>query len=186
MTSDQQPTTTSTTHPVLKVLVISGSMGSGKTTVLGEASDLLSAADVHHAAIDLDGLALGRFPVPSHDELQDRNLAALWRNYAAAGVTRLLIAEALDDDAKRQRLRRTIPGAKIVICRLKATIETMQARVRLREPGLLQGQFLARVAELEASLDAHPLEDFIVVNDGRLITDVAQEVLVRAGWLEAR
>ena len=46
----------------LKVLVISGSMGSGKTTVLGEASDLLGAAEIIHAAIDLDSLALGHLP----------------------------------------------------------------------------------------------------------------------------
>jgi hypothetical protein len=42
----------------VKVLVISGSMGSGKTTVLGEASDLLTMANILHAAIDLDYLAI--------------------------------------------------------------------------------------------------------------------------------
>ena len=46
----------------IKVLVISGSMGSGKTTVLAEASDLLAAADIPHAAIDLDALALAHLP----------------------------------------------------------------------------------------------------------------------------
>jgi hypothetical protein len=32
-------------------------MGSGKTTVLGEASDILSAGGVVHAAIDLDAMS---------------------------------------------------------------------------------------------------------------------------------
>lgn len=38
----------------VEVLVISGSMGAGKTTVLGQAQDLLKEAGVEHGAIDLD------------------------------------------------------------------------------------------------------------------------------------
>ena len=44
------------------LLVISGSMGTGKTTVLSEASDVLSEAGIAHAAIDLDWLASSRLP----------------------------------------------------------------------------------------------------------------------------
>ena len=81
------------------VLVISGSMGSGKTTVMAEASDLLAAARVFHAAIDLDALATGHFPTTPPFDLQERNLASLWQNYASAGIRKLLIAEALDASA---------------------------------------------------------------------------------------
>ncbi len=166
----------------LKVLVLSGSMGSGKTTVLGEASDLLGAAEILHAAIDLDTLASGHLPAAASDDLLIRNLAAVCNNYAAAGITRLLLSEVLDTAAKREQLRQTIPGAEIVVCRLRATLDTMQQRIRLREPGMLQEQFVARIAELEASLDAGRVEDFSVQNDGQSITMVAREVLVRAGW----
>jgi len=41
-------------HNAVSVIVISGSMGSGKTTVLGEASDILAAHSLVHAAIDMD------------------------------------------------------------------------------------------------------------------------------------
>ena len=167
----------------VKVLVISGSMGSGKTTVLGEASDLLTAADVHHAAIDLDCLALGHFPPRTSADLAARNLAAVWNNYAAAGVDCLLLSEAVDTAAKRQTLERVIPGSQLVVCRLRAGIDTMQPRVRMREPGIRQEEFVARVAQLEASLDAAGVEDFSVSNDGRSVTDVARELLARAGWL---
>ena len=51
----------------MRVIVITGSMGSGKTTVLGEASDLLTARGVVHAAIDGDALANGHLPVSSPD-----------------------------------------------------------------------------------------------------------------------
>jgi gluconate kinase len=168
---------------MVHVIVISGSMGSGKTTVLAEASDVLTASGVVHAAIDLDVLGLGHLPAaPSHD-LMIRNLAAVWNNYAAAGVTRLLLSEALDTSAKRERIREAVPGAQIVVCRLRARLETMQQRIRQREPGMLQEQFVARAGELEAALDAACVEDFSVENDGRSVTAVAREVLLRAGWL---
>ncbi len=59
----------------------------------------------------------------------------------------------------------------------------MRQRIRVREPGMLQQKFVTRVAELEASLDATGVEDFSVDNDSGSVTDVAREVLVRAGWL---
>ena len=165
------------------VLVISGSMGAGKTTVLSEASDLLTAAGIIHAAVDVDVLGVGHLPATAPTDLVLRNLAAVWTNYAAAGVTRLLLAEALDSQAKREQIARAVPGARIVVCRLRAALETMQKRVRVREPGMLQEQFVARVAALETALDAAKLEDFSVDNDERPVTAVAREVLVRAGWL---
>ena len=44
------------------LVLISGSMGSGKTSVLGEASDLLTTNGVVHAAIDLDALGAAHLP----------------------------------------------------------------------------------------------------------------------------
>jgi hypothetical protein len=46
-----------------------------------------------------------------------------------------------------------------------------------------RAKFVARARELQQVLDAAQLEDFTVVNDGRSVTDVAHEVLQRAGWL---
>lgn len=154
-------------------------MGSGKTTILGEASDLLVEAGIAHAAIDLDALGVWFLPRDEADDLVMRNLAAVAANYEAAGIDRLLVAEAIVD---RERLQSALPGARIVVCRLRAPIETMQERVRLREPSMLQEKFVARVAELERALDAAGVEDFALVNDGS-VTDVAREMLSRAGWL---
>jgi adenylylsulfate kinase-like enzyme len=174
--------------PDVKVLVLSGSMGSGKTTILGEASDLLAAAGVTHAAIDLDWLDAYYLPATastdaSRADLARRNLAAVWRNYAEAGLRRLLIASALERREDRQRIAEAVPESTILVCRLRASLATMQARVRLREPGMLQERYVARVAELEGSLDAARVEDFEVCNDERAATDAAREVLARAGWL---
>lgn len=167
----------------VRVLVLSGSMGSGKTTILGEASDLLAAAGVFHAAVDMDFLGLCHLPNGAPRDLATRNLAAVWKNYADLGVTRLLLAEALEGGEQREEIADAIPGAAILVCRLRARLGTMQARVRLREPGMLQERYVARVGELEASLDAARVEDFAVDNDERPATVVAREVLARASWL---
>ena len=166
-----------------KVIVISGSMGSGKTTVLAEASDLLAARGVVHAAIDLDALGIAHVPGGERIDLIHRNLASIWENYAAAGVTRLLLAEAVESRAELDRIQNAIPGSTVVVCRLRARLETMQQRVSVREPGMLREQFVARVAELDTLLDRAQLEDFSLVNDDGAVTDVARELLVRAGWI---
>ena len=167
----------------VKLLVVSGSMGAGKSTVLGEASDLLRAANVRHAALDLDHLSQGHYVEAVQDELMLRNLAAVWNNYAAAGVSRALLSKPIDTITKRDQLRSAIPATHVVVCRLRAKIETMQQRVRVREPGPNQDQFIDHVAVLERYLDAGKVEDFSVSNEGRPVAEVAQEVLVRAGWL---
>src|SRR5271154_1273168 len=44
------------------VLIITGTMGAGKTSVLAEASDILALQGIAHAAIDLDALGLAHLP----------------------------------------------------------------------------------------------------------------------------
>lgn len=149
---------------------------------MGEISDLLTAADIRHAAIELDSLALGHFP-PGVEDLQSRNFAAMWHHFAALGISRLVVSGAIDSDARRDDILSAVPTARLLICRLRARLETMEVRVRLREPGILQEQFVKRVRVLEAALDAAGLEDFAVDNDGRSITDVARDVLRHAKWM---
>lgn len=167
----------------VRVIVISGSMGSGKTTVLGEASDILSACGVVHAAIDLDAIGSALLPDAKSTDLRYRNLASVWANYAAAGVNRLLLAEAVENRDELDRLRRAIPGAELIVCRLTADLRTMQQRIRVREPGMLQEQFLARAMELKAVLDDAHFEDFAIANENGSVTEVARELLKHAGWL---
>jgi len=72
------------------LLIITGSMGAGKTSVLGEASDLLRLEGVAHAAIDVDALGLAFLPAAGrNDAVMYCNLRAVWNNYAALGVTRV-------------------------------------------------------------------------------------------------
>ena len=168
-----------------KVLIVSGSMGTGKTTVLGEVSDLLSAAGVPHGLIDLDAVGAVGLPDDAARELEALNLAAVFTNFVQAGIARVVLADAVESRVAFDRLCQAMPGADVAVGRLTASVETMQRRVRLREPGMLQEQFVARSAALERILADAALEDFTVDNDGRAITDVAQDVLRLAGWIPA-
>src|SRR5579872_6212448 len=79
------------------LLIITGAMGAGKTTVLAEASDILASRQLGHAAIDLDGLGLAHLRSPgSNDDVMYRNLRSVSENYAALGVQRFLVARALE------------------------------------------------------------------------------------------
>jgi hypothetical protein len=166
------------------LLIITGSMGAGKTTVLGEASDLLSFYGIPHAAIDVDMLGLGLLPSgPVTDDVMYENLGSVCRNYAAAGVRRFLVVRSLEDQARLDLCRRVIPARNTLVCRLTASLEAMQGRVRRRELGIESRENVDRVAKLAAILDRASLEDFTLVNENRPLTDVAAEMLVRAGWI---
>lgn len=169
------------------VIVITGNMGAGKTTILAEASDLLTGTGIVHAAIDLDMLGIGHLREDAWPDLPYRNLSCVWQNYAAAGATRLLIAEAVESERELARIRAAVPGADIVVCRLTAALETMRRRVSQREIGLLRETFIRRIDELQLLIDRAGLEAFtLMTDDAHSVTDVAREMLVRTQWLSQR
>jgi hypothetical protein len=166
------------------LLIITGTMGAGKTAVLGEASDTLALRHIPHAAIDVDALGLAHLPSgASNDSVMYNNLQCVCRNYAALGVHRFLLARAIEDRSELDLCREAISATNTVVCRLTANIETMQQRIELRELGVLRQEYVSRVANLNLILDHARLEDFTVTNEGRSLTEVALEMLVKAGWI---
>jgi hypothetical protein len=165
------------------LLIVTGTMGAGKTSVLGEASDILKSHYIAHAAIDVDALGLAYLPTASeNDEVMYSNLRAVCANYASLGVTRFLMARALESRAELDLYRGIVLATNTVVCRLTANIETMERRVKERESGVSQREYVVRVAKLNVILDRTQLEDFSVSSENRSITEVAHEMLVRAGW----
>src|SRR5438477_4304657 len=150
------------------LLIITGTMGAGKTTLLGEASDILAMRHIAHAAIDLDALGLVHLPsAPGNDGVMYRNLQSVCNNYASLGVRRLLLARAMEDRAELELCRGIVSATNTVVCRLAAGLEVMKQRVKARESGLLQEQYVDRVAKLNAILDDARLEDLTAINENR-------------------
>jgi ribose 1,5-bisphosphokinase PhnN len=175
---------------VSSLLLITGGMGAGKTTVMAEASDLLAVRGVFHAAIDVDALGLAFLPpiAVGHgdgDLAMNGNLRSVCRNYAALSVERFILARAIEDRAQLETCRDAASATEVVVCRIVASVETMRQRLQMRETGIAQQEYLANAARLDASLDRARLEDFSVTNENRAVTDVAFEILVKSGWISS-
>jgi hypothetical protein len=161
-------------------------MGAGKSAVLGEASDILARHHIIHGAIDLDALGLAYLPsTASSNSVMCANLQSVSKNYAAAGVRRIVLARALENRAGLEFCRDVVSATNTMVCRLTAGVETMQRRVKMRESGLAQREYVARVEKLNVMLDHAKLEDFMVVNEDRSVNEVANEMLVKAGWIRS-
>src|ERR1700758_115000 len=94
------------------LLIITGAMGAGKTSVLAEASDMLALRHIAHAAIDVDALGLAYVPAAArNDEVMYRNLRSVCNNYAALGVIRFLLARALENRAELDFCRGIVSAA---------------------------------------------------------------------------
>jgi hypothetical protein len=159
-------------------------MGAGKRTVLGEASDILTLCNLAHAAIDLDALGLAHLPSGArNDGVMYRNLQSVFKNYASLGVRRFMLARAMENRAELEICRSVVAVTNTVVCRLTASIEAMQQRVKMRESGILQKEYVARVAKLSVILDHARLEHFTVANENRSLGEVAREMLLKAGWI---
>lgn len=159
-------------------------MGSGKTSVLAEASDILALRGIAHAAIDLDALGLAHLPsATGNDDVMHCNLRSVCKNYASLGVKRVLLARAMEGRSELELCRGAVSPENIVVCRLMASIETMERRVKMRESGLSRGCYVDRVAKLNSILDRAWLEDFALTSENRSLTEVAQEMLIKAGWI---
>ena len=167
------------------VLVLSGSVGVGKSTVLGEIHDVLVTRAVPHACVERDALACS-WPTRGYynEEALLENLASVWANFRAAGAGRLVVAGVVERAADLEGYHRAVPGARITVCRLVAAEATRLARLRERERGAGLAWHLARTVELDQVLDAARLDDFAVVNEGQSVRAVALAVLAGAGWLD--
>ncbi|MFI6390723.1 hypothetical protein ACIBHY_48575 [Nonomuraea sp. NPDC050547] len=168
------------------MLIISGPVGVGKTSVAGEIFDQLLARDVSHAVVDLDNLGLC-WPFgdgdPFNDRMALRNLASVWRNYAAAGVERLVVARVVESRAELEGYRAAVPDAEIVVCRLAAGAPTLRGRVARREAGAAREALSRRAVELAETLARSDAADFVVATDDRSVADIAEDVLRGAGWI---
>jgi adenylylsulfate kinase len=147
-----------------------------------EASDALEAAQVPHAAIDLDGLEL-IWPTPD-DDLVFRNLASLWANYAAAGARRLILTRVLESRDELAKYRDAVPRAEFVVCRLRAAPATLVRRIEERgETDYVRGPLQRHTIKLAAAMDEAALEDWLFDAEVNTAAQIATEMLDCIGWL---
>ena len=162
----------------MRVLVVTGTLGAGKTFAAAAVRDVLAVRGERVAVIDLDWLCQ-REPAPVEDPYNDalcfRNLAAVWPNYAAEGVQFLVLARVVGERSDRGRYESAMPGADVRIVRVDASPQTCRDRLVAREPeGRWRDGHVSRTEALAIQLAALSVEEFVVDNDGRAGPDVAR------------
>ncbi|WP_030613825.1 hypothetical protein [Streptomyces fulvoviolaceus] len=174
-----------------EVLLIGGRAGVGKTTVGWEVSARLRAAAVAHAVIDGDFMGQVH-PAPDGDPhraaIGERNLTAVWGNYAELGYRRLVYTNTVSvlEEATGMFRRAMGDAVRIVRVLLTATDETVERRLTGRELGSELEQELRNSARKARLLDERaPAGTLRVVTDGRTVTDIAAEALAATGWAPA-
>lgn len=172
-------------RPSVPTLVVSGTVGAGKTALADEIAVLMNEQKIPHALIDLDWLCQ-LYPAPPEDRFRDdlmfRNLAAIWPHYRDIGVDYLILARVIEDPLEVQRYSQAIPEADIKVVRVTAPPDLIQQRLMQREVGSFYGRAWQRSQELTQALDSVDIESIVVANDGRPIREVALEVLDNLEW----
>jgi hypothetical protein len=172
--------------PEAGALLITGTVGAGKTSVADAAGHLLTDAGIPNAVIDMDWLRR-TWPAPADDRfnfaLLLRNLRCVVGNYLDAGVTRLVLAGVVEDSEGRKQCGEAV-GVSLSVCRLQVELPVVRQRLTRRhadEPEALRWH-LDRSGELDRILDRARVEDFTVEATGRSVDQAAAAVLEAAGW----
>ena len=169
------------------VVIVTGTIGAGKSTVAGAMSELLHEADIRHALIEVD--SLGEV-YPAHDPddpygeaLAMQMLATLWPQYLAAGITRAIVTMTLENTDELVKLLHAMGSPAATVVRLDASGRTRAARIEAREFGSLRSAFLEKTDELGTRMAQLGIGDVIVDNDNRSPVDTARDVLRRIRWM---
>ncbi|HYH12051.1 MAG TPA: AAA family ATPase [Thermomicrobiales bacterium] len=177
-----------TNQEVIPVVVITGPIGVGKTTVTQHLGYLLSAHEVPHTVIDMDWLR-DTWPQPADDRfnsrLGHRNLADVARNSIEVGSERFVIADVVESRQHRENYREAIPGADVRIVRLSVDMEVNRERISRRANGDEDPWEAARAGELVDIMEANNVADVVIDTTGRRPKDIAREIADWLGWLPA-
>jgi chloramphenicol 3-O-phosphotransferase len=158
----------------------------GKSTVAAEAARLLREAQVSYALVDLPRIGEAWPPAPDdrwNERLIHRNLACMWSNFRAAGASRLLICRVLECRSLLRHITDAVPGSSITVVRLRAPLELIHERLRAREHPRPADWYLNVATYLFERMDQSPVEDYLVDNENRPPHEVAEDILLRVGWL---
>jgi hypothetical protein len=168
----------------IPTVLLTGTVGSGKTAVAAEIGIQMERRDLPVAIIDLDWLGwvhLGPGQAPP-DGLVIRNLVAVWPNFVAAGMRYAVLVRALASRAPLDALRAVLPQARLTVIRLAARPDIIERRLRGRDSGAVLEEHLSLAPAMAAAMDEAVVEDFRVDNDGAPLHAVAAEILDRLGW----
>jgi len=169
-----------------RILLVSGPVGVGKTSVGNEIAEILERNQIPHTYVDFDQLRC-TYPRPKDDPWGNRlgleNLDSIWRNCSQSGALNLVISYVVEDKSFIERLLKIIPGADVSTIQLSADTATLEARLKGREIGSGLEWHLNRASELLSSLKAASTpSDYRISTEGRDVVDIAEEIVSKIDW----
>ncbi|SHF90418.1 P-loop NTPase family protein [Streptoalloteichus hindustanus] len=172
---------------VYELLLIGGRSGAGKTSVAWEVSELLQAKEIAHCLVEGDFLDQIH-PAPADDQLRtaitERNLAAIWANYAALGQHRLIYTNTVSV-LEEPMIRRAMGAGLVRTTRvlLTARADTVRERLARREIGSQLAAHVERSRTMARKLDEEAPEGTVrIPTDGRSVQEIAHDVVLAAAW----
>ncbi len=166
------------------ILFITGTVGSGKTTVATEVGDQLANKGLPCAVIDLDWLGWVHVGDDFHDYdgLIIQNLISIWDNYRAVGVEYLILARMLFHAAPINTLKNAYPETPLALVRLHASKAALEERLASRDIGGTLREHLDEIDVMTEALDRLPLEYTTIVNEGSSIEETSRQIINILKW----
>ena len=121
-----------------RVVLITGPTGVGKSTIGFRFYMKCLKAGLTAGYVDLSQIGFIQ-PAgagdPDNQRLKARNLAAIWRNYQAAGATHLVAVGAIGNQADFELYTDELEGAGVTLTRLRAGSDELRLRIMSRGAG---------------------------------------------------
>lgn len=169
----------------IKGVLLTGSVGVGKTTLAVEMSKVLGDNGARVVVIDLDWLGwLDGFEIasPELSELICDNVRAVWNNFKRREPTHVILCRFVHRREEVERLRASVPDVEVVVARVVASGDTIQKRLGGRDVGAELEEHLTEATRMTKLLDEANLTNLQVVNDDRDIREVALQALRSLTW----
>jgi len=116
----------------VRVILLTGPPGAGKTTVFESLMGLLEADGCRFAAVELEALALVH-PWPD-DDAAFRHLEFVTGSFLERGYPLLIVSATIEDADYLRRLLDALPSDDVFLVRLEAPAELLRDRLIKREP----------------------------------------------------
>ncbi len=165
------------------LLLVTGPVGVGKTTVASALADALVDEGLPTAFVDGDALTEVHPSSPGDpfgEGVLLANLESAWGVYRAAGARCLVLAQVVESESALHQLEAVIPGASLSVIRLDAPLSVLHHRLAARGEGEADGWHWARAQELQALYDKAPL-GHVTLNAAEPVAALVHEALAATG-----
>ena len=166
---------------MIHAVLLTGTIGAGKTSVAVALGELMDARGLPTAVIDLDWLGWVCGTEIDDDRIHElivENLRAVVPVFVSRGLERFVLVRGIGDERQVELIRTALGAGRLRTVRLTVPWARIEARLRARDSGAL----LARHLEIAERFAAWPGGDLEIENGDRPVVEVSTEIADWAGW----